>query len=87
MKYISPAIFGITAILFILPFVEISCSGTTLYSLSGFDMVTGTNIETNAWGKTNNVEIQPRIFAIASFVCVIIGFLFSFNNDFHFKRC
>lgn len=40
----SPALFGIIAICFLLPFVAITCSGQELFSLSGLDLVTGTEV-------------------------------------------
>jgi hypothetical protein len=40
----SPALFGIIAICFLLPFVAITCSGTEMFQLQGLDLVTGTEL-------------------------------------------
>ena len=40
----SPGLFGIIVILFFLPFVAVTCSGTEMFTLKGLDLVTGTEI-------------------------------------------
>ena len=40
----SPALFGIIAICFLLPFVAITCSNQELFELTGLDLVTGTDV-------------------------------------------
>lgn len=40
----SPALFGIVAICFFLPFVALTCAGQELFDVRGIDLVTGTEI-------------------------------------------
>jgi hypothetical protein len=45
VKKLSPAVFGLIIICFILPFVKLTCSGQTVMTLTGFQLVTGTEVE------------------------------------------
>ena len=45
VKRLSPAIFGIALICFFLPWVNVSCQGQKVITLSGIQLVTGTTIE------------------------------------------
>jgi len=45
LKKLSPAIFGIALICFFLPWVNVSCQGQKVITLSGIQLVTGTTIE------------------------------------------
>lgn len=44
-KKLSPAIFGIALICFLLPWVNVSCEGKKVTTLSGINLITGTTIE------------------------------------------
>ena len=49
-SYISPAIFILTLLCFFLPWINLSCQGQKIVSMSGFQLSTGTTFQ------------QPRIF-------------------------
>lgn len=89
LKKFSPAFYGIIILLFFLPFVNLSCSGQTIMSVTGFQLITGT--EVNATGmfggemnssdepnmdKKKEIEFQP--LALFAFVAAIIGLIISF---------
>ena len=44
LKKFSPAFYGAIVILFFLPFVNLSCGGQTIMSVTGFQLITGTEI-------------------------------------------
>ena len=48
VKKFSPAFYVVIVILFFLPFVNLSCGGQTIMSVTGFQLNTGT--EVNATG-------------------------------------
>lgn len=72
-RLISPALFALILICFSLPFFTISCSGQELATITGFQLVTGTEVE--------GERIPPNPLAIIAFVAgaggLIIGFLSS----------
>jgi ribosomal protein L40E len=65
MKKISPSIFVLIVIFFLLPFVTISCQGQDVASLSGLNLVTGTKIETE--------KISPNPVAIIILLTAFFG--------------
>ncbi len=42
IKKFSPALFGVIILCFFLPFANLSCSGQTVMTLTGFQLITGT---------------------------------------------
>ena len=44
-KKLSPAIFGLAVLCFFLPWVNVSCQGQKIVSLSGFQLATGTTVQ------------------------------------------
>ena len=45
VKKFSPAIYVVIVILFFMPFVNLSCGGQTIMSISGFQLITGTEVD------------------------------------------
>ena len=59
LKKFSPAFYVVIILLFFLPFVNLSCSGQTIMSLSGFQLITGADYKANnMFGGTTNSEIK-----------------------------
>jgi hypothetical protein len=89
VKKFSPAFYGVILILFFLPFVNLSCGGQTIMSVTGFQLITGT--EVNATGMfggemsssdelntDQKKEIESQPLALFAFVAAIIGLIISF---------
>lgn len=82
MKF-SPAIFIIILICFFLPFINITCQGEKVATLTGIQLVTGTTIEQpsmfGAKGKTKKVE--GELMALLAFISAIVGLILSFLKN------
>ena len=79
IKKFSPAVYGLVIVCFFLPFTEISCEGRKVASFSGFQHVTGTEIEVpSAFGGTDVKKVNPEIFAIMAFLTAVVGLCLSF---------
>jgi hypothetical protein len=82
MKF-SPAIFIIILICFFLPFINITCQGEKVATLTGIQLVTGTTIEQpsmfGAKGKTTKVE--GELMALLAFISAIVGLILSFLKN------
>lgn len=89
VKKFSPAFYGAIILLFFMPFVNISCGGQTIMSISGFQLITGT--EVNASGmfggelKTNSEmntdqkkEVDPQPLALFAFIAALAGLILGF---------
>jgi len=73
-RKISPAIFGIALICFLLPWVNVSCQGQRVASFSGFQLVTGTTIEEPVmFGPKKERKIKSEPFAILALLATIAG--------------
>lgn len=78
-KKFSPAVFGIALICFILPWVNFSCQGQHVATLTGFQLVTGTTIQQQGiFGKRENQKVDPEPLAIAVLVFTVLGIALSF---------
>ena len=91
IKKLSPAAYVLIIFCFILPFVNLSCSGQTVMTLSGFQLITGADMDQslvnpqsmfNEQGmqnqqQSNRIEAQPMaLFALlASILCLAISFI------------
>jgi hypothetical protein len=91
LKKGSPAFYGVVILLFFMPFVNLSCSGQTIMSLTGFQLITGAEYSgqnmfgqdmSGSMGNTNTTEkreidSQPlALFALfAAIVGLIVGFI------------
>jgi hypothetical protein len=92
VKKFSPAIFGIIIFCFLLPFVNITCSGQTVMSLTGFQLITGAEVDQsgmfnqqnmfnqqgmqNETTESQSVDSQP--LALFALLAAILGFALSF---------
>jgi len=63
-KKVSPAIFGVCILCFLMPFFRISCKGTeeTIQNVSGFELLTGTTIK----GPEDQILGGPDPFGIGA---------------------
>jgi len=72
IRKIVLGIFILAIILFLMPWIEVSCAGVPIMSTSGFDMVTGSyNVPTD---YTNNTP-QSEIFAILALIAAVVGLI------------
>ncbi len=68
---ITPFVFGVFT--FLLPFIEISCSGQKIVSFTGLQLVMGTQMQSLFGGAPQ--KVSPELFAIISFLCFIGGII------------
>jgi hypothetical protein len=92
IKKFSPAFYGVIILLFFLPFVNLSCSGQTIMSLTGLQLITGAEYsEANMFGQNmfennnnanmkNNREIESQPLALLAFVMAIAGLIISLGK-------
>ena len=89
VKKFSPAIYVVIVILFFMPFVNLSCGGQTIMSISGFQLITGTEVDakgmfggemnsSDEMGTDEKKEIESQPLALFAFVAAIIGLIISF---------
>ena len=88
LKKFSPAFYGVIVILFFLPFVNLSCGGQTIMSITGFQLITGTEVKASGmFGEMNSnddlntdqkKEIEPQPLALFAFLAALIGLIISF---------
>lgn len=86
LKTLSPALFGLIIFCFFLPFVNLSCSGQTIMSLTGFQLITGADVDPGNGlfdgmpeqdvQKDEKVNSQPM--AILAFLTALAGLGLSF---------
>jgi hypothetical protein len=89
LKKFSPGFYGVIIILFFLPFVNLSCGGQTIMSVTGFQLITGTEVNpTGMFGGNMNSadelntdqkkEIESQPLALFAFIAALIGLIISF---------
>jgi len=87
VKKFSPALFGLIIFCFFLPFVNLSCSGQTIMSLTGFQLMTGAEVDAgDMFGgldmpqeeKTKNENVDPQPMAMLAFIMAAGGLGLSF---------
>jgi len=88
LKKFSPAFYGVIVILFFLPFVNLSCGGQTIMSVTGFQLITGTEVKASGmFGEMNSAdefntdekkEIESQPLALFTFLAALIGLVISF---------
>jgi hypothetical protein len=88
VKKFSPAFYGVIVLLFFLPFVNLSCGGQTIMSVSGFQLITGTEVKASGmFGEMNSAdelntdekkEIESQPLALIAFLAALIGLIISF---------
>ncbi|MFX4261535.1 FHA domain-containing protein [Pelotomaculum propionicicum] len=76
-KKISPAIFALAALFFLLPFVTVSCSGHEVATLSGTDLLTGVKMPT---GGTTDPYLPAIILVIPAICGIVFGLVFLKNK-------
>lgn len=79
-KIISPTIFGIIIICFLLPFVKVSCSGQHIANITGLQLITGFSIEQpSIFGQESKTErVDPQPLIILALFCALLGLILSF---------
>ena len=85
LKKFSPAFYGVIILLFFLPFVNLSCSGQTIMSLSGFQLITGADYKANSmFGETSTSEakadekVDSQPLALFALLAAVIALAISF---------
>ncbi|HSP87157.1 MAG TPA: hypothetical protein VLN45_03435 [Ignavibacteriaceae bacterium] len=91
VKKFSPAVFGIIIFCFFLPFVNLTCSGQTVMKLTGFQLITGADMDQSSFlnqegmfnqgmqdqpAENQGVEAQP--LALFALLAAVLGLLVSF---------
>ena len=71
--------YAIAIICFILPFVQISCSGEKLMSFTGVQLVTGMEMKSPMSEKTE--KIPPETTAIIALVALVFGVVIALKTD------
>jgi len=73
-RFLSPALFGVVIVMFAMPFMLVSCSGQQQTSISGLQLVTGT--EVGAGMSSQHIGSQPAVLlALALAIAgVALGF-------------
>lgn len=81
-KRLSPAIFGIALICFLLPWVNVSCQGQKVASFTGIQLVTGTTVEEpQMFGPKKEKKVNGEPLAILTFLAVITGLVLGFLKN------
>jgi len=72
--------FGLIVLLFLMPFIKVSCSGMVNMPLSGMDLATGTTIETKEpfSGKVQKQKVDAEPFAAIALGAAVLGLLIGF---------
>ena len=70
---ISPALFGIALLLFLLPWVQLSCQGHPVGTLSGYQLVAGTTIE--------GQKTKGEALAVIALLSTVAGVFLSLSNN------
>ncbi|MBD3180742.1 hypothetical protein GF312_00520 [Candidatus Poribacteria bacterium] len=91
IKKLSPSIFGLIIICFFMPFVNISCAGGGAVTLTGLQLVTGTDIgesdshshghSRDSFGRSQSESVSPQPLVIAVLICGILGLVLSFPRN------
>lgn len=71
-RRLSPALFGIALLCFLLPFVSVSCGGTEVFKLNGLDFVKGISEQGQA--------MDPSPLAIIALISAVIGLCIGFTK-------
>lgn len=72
-KHASPAVFGLAALMFLMPFGLVSCNGRQVAQVSGVQLVTGTSISTGMGSQ--QIPAQPSVLVplLAAVAAVVVG--------------
>lgn len=90
VKKFSPALFGVIIFCFFLPFVNLTCGGQTVITLTGFQLITGTEYEPDIFGQqemfnqqgmqdqqTGSQRIEAQPLALFALLAAISGLAIS----------
>lgn len=76
---LSPVLFVIVILSFFLPFLNISCGGSQVYSFSGFKTAFGTTVtQDQGLGYSRSEKVDGDGVAVAVFITAVLGLLLSF---------
>lgn len=89
VKKFSPALFVLIIFCFVLPFVNLSCGGQTIVSLTGFQLMTGADIDASNMfdglsngnvdmGTEENKKVDAQPFAFLAFAMALVGLVLGF---------
>jgi len=71
---ITPALFVLSLLLFLLPWVNVSCSGQTVASISGIEMVTGTQVSAQSqYGRSRSQKVETEPVAVILLLVTLAG--------------
>lgn len=81
LKKFSPAFYGIIILCFLLPFVNLSCGGQKIMSLTGFQLISGSEVKADGmFGDLSNneevkekKEVDPQPFALFALLAAVLG--------------
>lgn len=79
VKKFSPALFVFILICFLLPFVNLSCGGQTIVSLTGFQLITGADIKDQSmFGGTDEMQtkedkVDSQPLALFALIAALVG--------------
>lgn len=80
-KFLSPALFAVVIISFALPFASITCGGETIATFSGFELITGKEIDLSEVSQQTGMEStgqektasEMNIPALLALICAVAG--------------
>jgi hypothetical protein len=79
MGKISPALFGLALLLFLLPWITVACSGQKIFTFSGTDLAIGKTVEVpQAFSppkKENTRDVKATIAFLSGIAGLLAGFL------------
>ena len=76
---VSPVIFILATLCFLLPFVTVSCNGQKMASLTGIQLATGTTVDQpQAFGPSQKKNVGAEPLATLALLCAIAGLGLSF---------
>jgi len=82
LRRMSPAIFALALICFFLPFVEMSCQGQKILTLTGIQLATGTTIaQPAAFGQAQTRRVSGEPSAVVALLSAIVGLGLSFLKN------
>ncbi|MGB9845751.1 MAG: zinc ribbon domain-containing protein [Methanothermobacter tenebrarum] len=87
MKNVSFGLIGICILLFLLPWISMSCQGTKVATLSGFDLAVGKEIgDKGDLGGHQNEKIRDTRVGIVLAVTILVFILFFVIKDFKKRK-
>lgn len=80
LGYVLSAKFGLIVIMFLMPFINVSCVGMVNIPLSGMDLATGKTIETKEpfSGKIQKQKVDAEPYAAIALGAAVLGLLVGF---------